>query len=195
MTALMEWNEIRYRARTPLFQYHQFQGNTNNCGPTSLAIAANAYLGEDRFQGDQVARELDNWRSSFPHLILPRIKNWMTFPWGIVQYLMMHGIPARWAPFGQPNKLVHNLINDRITMVVIGEVFRWNKSTYAGWGHVKVLFGFDPDLGYVFVDPAYAKLNNDPDAWKSIGLNWQKEDTFIREWRNLMGIYIEIGKN
>ncbi|MFO7943523.1 MAG: hypothetical protein R6U51_04395 [Anaerolineales bacterium] len=51
---------IPYRMSLPLCEYHQYQGeNTNDCGPTSLAIATNALLDEERFQKDQVTQEMN----------------------------------------------------------------------------------------------------------------------------------------
>jgi hypothetical protein len=185
--------EIQYCIQLPLFEYHQFQGKTNNCGPTSLAIAANAFLGEKRYEGIQIAQELNNWWYLFPKLIFPRIYNWMTFPWGITQYLKKSNIPARWVAKSNKTKLLKNLQNNQITIVVIGEVFRWQGLKYTGWGHIKVLYGYRPDRGFLFVDPAYPKNEKDADPWKRVGLHWQNEVEFLRQWKNLLNICIEVG--
>ena len=181
---------------TQVYRYHQYQGHTNDCGPTSLAIVANALLGEERFQGPRVAREMA--RLAFevrplPHLVVRRIPNWATFPWGIAHYLRQHGIPARWRPFGTLEGLHRNLLADRITIVTIGEPLRRRKLRYTGWAHTKVLFGHTPGEGFLFVDPAHSQSPDDSDSWKRNCLSWQEESEFLRQWRNLFRITIEVG--
>ncbi|MFO8035135.1 MAG: C39 family peptidase [Anaerolineales bacterium] len=188
---------IPYRMSIPLYQYHQYQGeSTNDCGPTSLAIAANALLGEERFLKDQVAQEMNHpgfrvW--PFPHFVVRRIQNWATFPWGIVHYLKEQGFRARWSPFGTAEKLRRNLDENRVTLVFVGEPWRWKGGKYDGWAHVKVLFGYLPGKGYVFVDPGHRKRPENPESWASLGLFWQLEEDFIKFWRSLFRIYVEVG--
>lgn len=177
----------------PVYRHHQFQGSTNDCGPTSLAIAANALLGREEFAGRDVAEQMSHptfeWHP-IPHLVVPRIPGWATFPWGIVHYLRKHGFGARWRLFGTVDRLQQNLLANRITIVVIGEPLRWRKWRYAGWGHVKVLFGYTPGRGFLFVDPGYPRRAEDP--WAAHGLFWQPEAEFGRQWRNMFRIYIEV---
>lgn len=196
MAETPDLNAITFHLRTPVYRYHQHQGNTNDCGPTSLAIAANALLGEERFQGPRVAEEMNDPAFEvrpFPHFVVRRVRNWATFPWGIVHYLRQQDIPARWSPLGTANRLRRNLLADRITIVMIGEPLRWKRRRYAGWGHAKVLFGYAPGRGLLFVDPAYQRRPDEPDSWERHGLFWQEEKEFLRQWRGLGRIYIEIG--
>ncbi|MBS3751737.1 MAG: C39 family peptidase [Anaerolineales bacterium] len=188
---------IPYRMEIPLHDYHQYQGEkTNDCGPTSLAIAANALLGEERFEKDQVAQEMNQpgfkvW--PFPHFMVRRIQNWATFPWGIVHYLRQHGLKARWSPFGTPGKLLRNLEDDQITLVFVGEPWRWKDGDYDGWAHVKVLFGYQPGKGYVFIDPGCRKRTEDPKSWAVRGLFWEGEEAFLSNWRGLFRMYVDVG--
>lgn len=183
---------VLYLSR-PIYHYHQYQGLSNNCGPTSLAIAANALMGQEVFQGHTVAKEMNHvaftWRP-VPHVVVQRIPNWVTFPWGIVYYLREHAFPARWGLFGTVERLQRNLLTDRLTIVALGEPFRWKKGRYAGWAHLKVLFGHTPGRGFLFVDPGH---NRTDAPWKRHGLFWQGEETFVRQWRNLFRAYIEVG--
>lgn len=55
----------------------------------------------------------------------------------------------------------------------------------------KVLFGYTPGRGFLFVDPAYERRHDGSDSWKQHGLFWQEEKEFLRQWRGLFGIYIE----
>jgi hypothetical protein len=186
-------SELQYHLQKPVYSYHQYQGNSNNCGPTSIAIAANAYLGRHIFQGDQIAQELNNWWLKFPALILPRIWDWATFPWGMVQYMHSQHLPARWSLLGNVERLRRNLLEERITIVVVGEPFSWQETRYTGWGHAKVLFGYTPGQGYLFVDPGCTGDSSLADAWQRYGLVWQDECEFEKQWRNFLGIYVEVG--
>ncbi len=178
---------VASRLNTPLHKYHQYQGKTNNCGPTSLAIVANALWGQTRLQGPRVAQELSTPRfrvHPIPHLVVRRIPNWATFPWGIVDYLRQLEIPAHWAVGGTEEKLRRNLDAEQITMVIIGELWSWRGWRYTGWAHVKILYGFTPGRGYLFVDPASRDKH---------GLSWQTAEEFAQQWRNLFRSYIEVG--
>jgi hypothetical protein len=190
-------SRLALHLRTPVYRYHQHQGDTNDCGPFSVAIAANAVLGEERFDGRTVAREMNRPAvriRPFPHAILYRVRDGVTFPWGIVHYLRQHGIPARWSPFGTLSRLRRSLVGDQITLVMVAEPLRWQGRRYAGWAHVKIPFGYAADRGFVFVDPALAPDPDAPDRWRRHGLGWQREEAFLREWRWLFRTYVEVGQ-
>lgn len=182
------------RLSRPVFHYHQYQGDTNDCGPTSVAIAVNALRGESRLEGALVAQEMSRlgveWKP-FPHIVLPRIPHWATFPWGIVYYLRKQGFRARWRPFGTLKRLERNLRSDLMTMVMVGEPWRWNGLSYTGWAHVKILFGRLPGRGMLFVDPGFPRSMKS-DRLEFHGLFWQREDEFLQQWRNLLRIVIEV---
>jgi hypothetical protein len=193
MAKLPDLSTVTYHLSRPVYRYHQYQGLTNDCGPTSLAIAANALWEREELNGPDVAEAMSHvafeWRP-FPHLVVPRVPNWATFPWGIVYYLRKHDLPARWGLFGTVDRLRRNLLANRVTIVVIGEPLRWQRWEYRGWAHVKILFGYTPGQGFLFVDPGYSRLDL---PWKRHGLFWQGEDEFRRQWRNMLRIYIEVG--
>ena len=196
MAEMPDLSTVTFHLRTPVYRYHQHQGQTKDCGPTSLAIAANALLGEERFQGPRVAQEMNDPAFEvrpFPHFVVRRIRNWATFPWGIVQYLQQHDIPARWSPRGTVDTLRRNLLADRLTIVMLGELLHWENRRYAAWGHAKVLFGYTPGQGFLFVDPAYERRPDAPDSWEHYGLSWQEEGEFLQQWRGLFRIYVEVG--
>jgi hypothetical protein len=193
MAESLDLSGVAFYLSRPIYRHHQYQGNTNDCGPTSLAIAANALLGREAFQGPAVAKEMSRialeWRP-FPHVVVQRIPNWVTFPWGIVHYLRRHDVPARWGAFGTVERLRRNLLANRLTIVVVGEPLRWTRRRYAGWAHVKILFGYTPGRGFLFVDPGHSRTD---DPWKRHGLFWQGEEEFLRQWRNLLRVYVEVG--
>ena len=194
MARSLDLSGVAYHLGRPAYRYYQYQGATNDCGPASLAIAANTLLGSQRFCGPVVAKQMSRptfeWRP-VPHISVPRIPGWITFPWGMVHYLRKRGLPARWRVLGTVERLRQNLLADRITLVVLGEPLRWRKWRYAGWAHIKVLYGYTPGQGFLFVDPGNPIIGDDP--WGAHGLFWQAEEAFRRQWRNLLCITIEVG--
>jgi hypothetical protein len=189
-TNLQNIEQIEYSYKTPIYKFHQFQGNTNNCGPTSTAIAANAYLNKRLYSGEMIAQELNNWWKYFPKLLFPRINNWATFPWGIVQYLKKLNISARWGIHGNLERLKRNILAERITIVIAGNPFVWKDGKYYGWGHTKVLFGYSPGKKFYFVDPGYElQISN---SLESQGIFCQTEEEFLSQWKNFFNIYIEL---
>ncbi len=197
MAEELDLSGVTRHLRTPVYRYHQYQGETNDCGPTCAAIAANALLGEVRFQGAEVAREMN--RPAFearplPHVVVRRVPNWATFPWGITHYLGQHGIPARWRLLNPVETLGRNLREDRISIVMLGQPLRRRGWRYAGWSHAKILFGHTPERGLLFVDPRYRRQPEADNPWARWGLFWQKEREFLRLWRGLGRICIEVGR-
>lgn len=185
---------VSQRMTISLHDYHQYQGQSNDCGPTSLAIAANALLDAERYLKDKVAEDMNDpgfqvW--PFPHFVVRRIRNWATFPWGLVHDAREHRFHARWRPFGTLARLQRNLDQDRVTLVFVGEPLRWKEGGYDGWAHVKVLFGYTPGKGWAFVDPGHSK-GGDPDSWSALGIFWQDADDFLSAWRGLFRIYVEV---
>jgi len=178
----------------PVYRYHQYQADTNDCGPTSVAIAVNALLDQQALRGPVVAEEMSRvafeWRP-LPHLVVQRIPNWATFPWGIVRYVRKQGFRARWRPFGTLERLEQNLRRDRLTMVMTGEPWRWERGHYTGWAHIKILFGWLPGRGFLFVDPGFPRSEK-VNRLEHHGLFWQDQQTFLRQWRNLLRIFIEV---
>lgn len=195
MTETPDLSNVMFHLRTDVYHFHQRQEGPNDCGPTSLSIAANALLKEQRFYGRQVAEEMNNPAFEvrpFPHFVVRRIRNWATFPWGIVHYLQQQDIPARWSLMGSVDRLRRNLLADRITIVIHGEPLRRQGWRLKGWSHAKVLFGYTPEQSFLFVDPAKDR-GDDPDCWEHFGLSEQLEKPFLRQWRNVLRIYIEVG--
>ena len=186
---------LTHQMRIPLPAYHRYQRKSSDCGPYSLAIVANALLDEERFDPDVVAQEMNLpsvSRGPFPGPIIRRIPNWATFPWGITDYLRQHGFRSNWRIRGSMERLLGNLREQVATMVMIGEPFKFDFDwrEYTGWAHVKVVYGYEPGVGLAFVDPGFPKNPNDP--WESQGIFWQDEESFVREWKNLLRIMIEV---
>ncbi len=159
------------RMHNPLPDWHQWQGWTNDCGPFSTAIVTNAMLEAHAVDGALLAQSMTG------RTIPERIPNWATFPWGVVWALRRMAIRARWRVGASESRLVRNLDEGRTTIVIVGEPLRFEKWEYKGWAHYKVLYAWDPDKGWAFVDPA---------ASRSTVYTYQKPEAFRRQW-TLMG--------
>jgi hypothetical protein len=178
--------------KTDLFLWHQYQGDgTNDCAPFSIAIAGNAFLNRPQFEGFKVAREMERVTfvtSPVPHLTLRKIPGLASLPWGVSGYLQSKNIPARLNWFASVDHLLHNIQEDRFTIVILGDLLK-------AQGHAKVLYGYEPtgpqpERGFYFVDPGYPKEWSRPH--QPLGVFWQDENEFKQQWNNLGRILIEI---
>lgn len=179
--------------RTPLHRFHQDQGTSNDCGPFCIAIAINALRGERALVGSAVAREMERlrWRNGrVPFPVLDKVPGWATLPWGLSDELRRHGVRSRWRLFTRPDRLLDNLRADRITFVAVGEPFRFRAGRWRGWAHVKLLYAWDPLRGWAFVDPGEARRAGNP--WSAVGINWQTEEDFRRQWSWMWRFSVEI---
>lgn len=163
---------------TQLLKYHQYQGQTNDCAPFTIAIVVNTMRDEKVLDGWKLAREMNkpriNWVGPLPLPVIRRIPNWATLPWGIADVLKLNKVPCRWW-FGATTDDLHRALNEgRIAMPVIGELKPL-------WAHVKPLAAYHPHVGFGFCDPA----SNGSD------LAWQSEKEFERLWNNYRHLLIE----
>ncbi|HUT15986.1 MAG TPA: C39 family peptidase [Anaerolineae bacterium] len=187
-----------YHLRTDLFRWHQYQGrNTNDCAAFSAAIVCNALLDSRHFDGYAIAREMEKpalVSRPVPHITIRKIPKWATLPWGIAGYLRSKGIRARLRWLGTTEDLLRNIQEDRPTIVIIGEPFVHDGLEYKGWGHAKVLYGFEPtgpqpERGFYFIDPGYPKTESHTEH--PPGVFRQGEAEFMQQWRELLRLYVE----
>lgn len=175
---------LKSLAITPkLIQYHQPQGNTNDCAPFTVAMIINALRDTPALDGAAVARSMNTPRLAFtplPLLIIRRIPNWATFPWGIVDELNRHGIRARWKFGGREDDLRRALAEERIPVPILGEIWNPQFSRWP-WAHVKILAARDDERGYGFVDPASPRAE----------MVWQPPFLFERLWKTFGRLLVE----
>ncbi len=140
-----------------LASWHIAQGSTNDCGPHVVTEAVNFWKGEALLSADDVARSMNRPRVGMGllPLVVRRVPNWATFPWGIADELRVHGIPARWQLKASEDDLQAALREDRLIMPIFGEPLRRQGLSFTGWSHVVLLEGWDPATEtYWFVDSA-----------------------------------------
>lgn len=179
MAGAGRWKEAT-RLSYPLERWHQHQGKSNDCGPFCVAIVNNALRDTFVVDAQSVAQEMSKWdRRSVPK----RIAGWATFPWGVAGELRRMGWNAHWRVLQSPEHLLENLHRQIIPIIIIGEPLRFKSGRWSGWSHYKVLFAWDPDQGWGFVDPI---------AKHEGGLLWQADQEFRSLWSNMGRQIIEV---
>jgi hypothetical protein len=148
-----------------LLAAHQFQGQSNDCGPYCIAIVANALRGPS-LDGGQLGQQLNGWvwRGILPKL--RRIQDWATLPCGITDELRQHGLKVRWRPFSRAEYLFQSLTQGKALITIIG---RWKPL----WAHYMVLVEVDPVKGWGFVNPAMMQKK----------VYWMETEEFLQGWK------------
>ncbi|MCU0520040.1 MAG: hypothetical protein MUF84_05030 [Anaerolineae bacterium] len=170
-------------AHTPLPKWHRHQGSSNDCGPYSVMFVVNSLRDAAVADADALARRMEGPPAVRGSLLPSRIRGWATFPWGVARALKQEGLRARWRVGASLRDLWANLNRGRTTIVIVGEPFRFNDGKYAGWSHYKVLYAWDPDEGFAFVDPAA-----DDDVVYTI----QSEAAFLKQWTAMGRQLVEV---
>jgi hypothetical protein len=154
----------------------QYQGSRNDCAPYTIATVVNALKGES-LAGDQLGQEMNiiRWRGPLP--IIRRIRNWATFPWGMVDVFRDHGLAAQWWLFVPREYLRPALANGHILMPVIAD---WRER----WAHVMTLIAWDEAKGWGF---ANTQRNNNQ-------IDWFAAERFYKLWQAAGRLLVEIAQ-
>lgn len=163
-------------SHTPKYlQKHQYQGQSNDCGPYCTAILLN-YMRKTDIRGEQLGELMNKiaWKGIFP--VIQRIKNWATFPWGVCEQFRAHGVKARWRVFTRPEILLSNLVRNIHTILIIGEL------RPKPWAHYLILSAYDAQKGWGFINSALS----------SPRIDWIPEAKFEQMWRAYGRISISI---
>ena len=169
--------------RQPLPKWHRHQGSSNDCGPYSAMIVVNGIHDAFVVDGDALARAMEGGPAQRGGLLPARIAGSATFPWGIARALRRQGLRARWRVGVPLRELWANLNRGRPTIVLVGEPLRFKNGKYAGWSHYKVLYAWDPEDGFVFVDPA---------ADEGLAYTYQSQEAFVDLWTRMGRQVIEV---
>lgn len=143
----------------------QYQGQTNDCGPFTTATVINALRGSN-LEANLLARHMDRpvWRG--PRLIIRRVPNWATFPWGMVDVMREHDLKASWRLLRNPDYLKYRLSVGDVLLPVTGS---WKPL----WAHVMTLVAWDEEKGWGFANTQFSHHN----------IHWLENDTFLNQWR------------
>jgi hypothetical protein len=154
----------------------QWQGKSNNCGPFTTATVLNAVLGLN-ISGRKLAVLMNKPVLRGRRLVIRRIPNWATFPWGMVDVMREHGLNASWRFFAGPDDLLNGIAQGWLLMPVIGS---WRPL----WAHVLTLLIWDAEKGWGFANTGV----------NAHGLYWIDEGDFLKKWR-AMGRLLVIVKD
>jgi len=173
--------------RQPLPKWHKHQGGTNDCGPYSAMIAANALRNAAIVDAKTLARAMEGAPDVRGTIFPSRIKGWATFPWGIVHALRALGFKARWRVGASLKRLQENLDKGLSTIVIVGDPLDFEDGEWRGWAHYKVLYAWDSENGWAFVDP----ITPEGEAF-----SYQDEESFEEQWtwmgRHVIEIWEEV---
>ncbi len=169
--------------RQPLPKWHRHQGSSNDCGPYSVMIVTNGLRDASVVDGDALARAMEGSVAQRGSLLPARIRGWATFPWGVAAALRRQGLAARWRLLRSKRDLWANLNRGWPTIVIIGSPLSFRDGRYTGWSHYKVLYAWDPDEGFAFVDPA---------ADTGVAFSYQDEASFDQQWGAMGRQIIEV---
>ncbi|GAB4529054.1 MAG: hypothetical protein Fur0018_15390 [Anaerolineales bacterium] len=158
-----------------LLKAHAHQGESNDCGPYTIAIVVNALQGT-RLEPKEMSRRMNRPRRRGALLVVRRIPNWATFPWGAADALREHGLPARWRVFANQEALLHGLTSGEILLPIIGEWFP------SPWAHIAILAAWDEYKGWGFVDPLTPAAT----------LYWRPYEVFTRQWQAYLRLLVHI---
>ena len=152
----------------------QHQGSNNDCGPYTTATVINALLGLD-LEGGQLSQQMDRpiWRG--PRIIIRRVPNWSTFPWGMVDVMQEFGLKASWRIMVSTNHLRQTLSQDKILMPIIGSI-------YPLWAHVMTLVIWDIHKGWGFANTQFSHRN----------IHWLSDGYFRSRWNAMVNLLVEV---
>ena len=149
----------------------QWQGYTNNCGPTTTATILNALRGLD-LKAPDLAESMNKmvWRGPLP--VVRRIPNSATLPWGMVDVFRSNGMKAYWNILTLTSHLYEGLARGHILMPMIAS----SKPVSA---HVMTLVAWDPEKGWGFANTAYDEKE----------IFWESDPRFKSAWGTFQGAW------
>jgi hypothetical protein len=152
----------------------QCQGQSNDCGPFTTATVLNALKGT-QIVANQLAEEMNHprWRGLL--LVVRRIPNWATFPWGMVDVFRQYGLKASWRVFANEDQLRTGLARGDVLMPIQGE---WKPM----WAHVMSLVAYDDEKGWGFANTQY----------ESHEIDWWGHEKVKKLWGNMGRLLVEI---
>jgi hypothetical protein len=156
-----------------LLQNHQYQQQSNDCGPLCAAMVINTLKGL-KVDGFSLAASMNDPRNNPGVGLFPRIPDSATFPWGIISVFAGYGIKANWSSF-TPFARLAELLKAGSMLIVITATYQ------PVTAHYRILASVASDhLG--FVDPAYPQEV----------IQYQPMDAFVSNWHRALDTIINI---
>ncbi len=170
----MPATELSSRFTESILSALQYQGSSNDCGPYITTTLLNAIhnLGIDPAE---LAHQMNSPSRQGWKLVIRRIPNWATFPWGITDVLKAYGMAAEWHVCSTSTDLTETLRQDRLCLVISGT---WRPLR----SHVMLLVGWHYKKGWGF---ANTQMQNRE-------IDWVNEKNFQKRWGAMGRIRIEV---
>lgn len=160
--------------KTDILNKLQYQGESNDCGPTTAATVVNA-LRNTNLDALELSKRMNKPGRIGCFPVIRRIPNWATFPWGMVDVFKEHGLEAAWG-FNRSSKyLRERLERGVVLMPIIGS---WKPL----WAHVMVLLVCTAGHHWGFANTQY----------KQRQIYWVRDEIFQQQWRAVGRLLVEI---
>jgi len=152
----------------------QWQGENNDCGPFTVATVINGLLGLD-LKGADLAKEMNrpSWRG--PWVLVRRVPNWATFPWGMVDVFKQYGLRASWRLLASADQLYPAVAGGEVLLPILGS---WRPL----WAHVMTMVAWEGQNGWGFANTQYDHHR----------IHWLDEAIFNKLWGSMLRMLIRI---
>jgi hypothetical protein len=160
--------------KTLILEHLLYQGDSNDCGPTTTATVLNA-LRKTNLEAKTMAKIMNKPRRRGLLIVVRRIPNWATFPWGFVDVFREYGLQARWRFRVTPEYLLERLERETILMPIIGS---WKPL----WAHVMTLVAVDENGRWGFANTQYDRRS----------VYWMSDEAFRKKWQVMGRLLVEI---
>jgi len=143
---------------------HQYQAQSNNCGPFCAAMTINTIKGT-HIDGNDLASSMNRPRLNIVFPVIRRIPDYATFPWGIVDALGEYSVKSTWKFFQTFSDLSSLLPQLNLLIILTATNNPLN-------GHYRILVSMEDDqIG--FIDPGYPAKD----------IQYQPRPAFLLEWQ------------
>ena len=159
-------------------RFHAYQGDTNDCGPCSASIVANAIRDTRIWTPEQIATQMTG-----------RLRGGATPPWTLTRWFREHMFQARWGrrtPFELTRDLQAGVVG---IIVCVGDPLRFHRLRYMGWMHWKVVAGRGNDF-WSFSDPALPRGSGG--TLSESGISVESGLDFLRDWERVGRMTVEV---
>jgi hypothetical protein len=157
-----------------ILQMLQYQGVSNDCGPTTTAMVINS-LKKTNLDGNKLAEEMNKPRRNGLFPVIRRIPNWATFPWGMVDVFREYGLDASWRFRCTTQDLKDGLSQGKVLMPIVGS---WKPL----WAHVMTLLACTPNNHWGFANTQHDHHE----------LYWVRDEIFQHQWRAMGQLVVEV---
>jgi hypothetical protein len=156
-----------------LIMVHQYQAQSNNCGPFCAAMAINSIM-DLHLDGSDLAKSMNHPRFNLFIPVIRRIPEYATFPWGITDVLWEYGIKSSWKFFNAFSNLTE-LLPENLMLILLTATYKPINA------HYRILASLENEqIG--FVDPAYPVKE----------IHYQSRSSFLEEWKNAFNPIITV---